>query len=337
MTEEIFRNQAVRFLREALRISKSEGLELRPHWDIDHLCYRTASLEEYESLCRALLDFSNCLIESPVNGRLISTFKLFEPLFVEGWRVDLIEVPAPKPGRPAQSGFEHFEVVCDEPFEDLQTRFSHLKWDQRGLEKLWNQELEANFSNFAIKFHHLSLESVVTLESQSQVFSALMESRVLEKLKTLKPLIAGTFPLGIFTEASDFDILGSSSNLDEAETLIKDACHHHLNFELKRSLIKGQPSLICDFIFAGIKFEIFVQETPAVEQTGYRHFLIEERLLKWGGDSLREKVQNARREGLKTEPAFGKALSLLSDPYEELLDLQKKSHSTLAETLRRSN
>lgn len=51
-----------------------------------------------------------------------------------------------------------------------------------------------------------------------------------------------------------------------------------------------------------------------------RHFLIEVRLLDLFED-LKSRVIELKRSGLKTEPAFAKALGLAGDPYVAILKL----------------
>src|SRR5688572_24624553 len=103
--------EAAVFLKELFARLESTGLDLR-FWSIDHLCYRTASLERYEVLKRELLPVAEQLAEAEVNGRPIAVFKLKTPLRWERFLIDLIELPAPKPGKPKAEGFEHAEVVC---------------------------------------------------------------------------------------------------------------------------------------------------------------------------------------------------------------------------------
>src|SRR5690606_16205825 len=96
------------------------------------------------------------------------------------------------------------------------------------------------------------------------------------------------------------------------------------------------PTLLTTFSYHDIGFEVFWQSTASVKQRGYLHFLIEERLLKIGGNSFVEKVKKARMNGLKTEPAFTKVLGLSGDPYEELLIILKKSNQELKALLRKA-
>lgn len=236
--------EAKTFLEKLGQDLERNRIKLEPHWDIDHLCYRAATEERYQELKNMFLSFSELLVESPVNGRMISTFKLDVPIVYQDWLIELIELPAPKVGKETAEGFEHIEVVVDEPFAKLQEKYAHLKLDEGGLRKPFNQELEIVLGERNIKFHHISLESVIRFEAKGQIWS------------------------------------------------------------------------------------------PNVGGQEHRLFLIEEKLLKYGGLPLRKKVRNYRKEGLKTEPAFGKALGLENDPYAELLRWQKLSIADLRATLK---
>jgi hypothetical protein len=60
----------------------------------------------------------------------------------------------------------------------------------------------------------------------------------------------------------------------------------------------------------------------ANEQTAWRHFLVERRLLELGGPVFRAAVACERAHGMKTEPAFAAVLRLEGDPYRALLYLE---------------
>jgi predicted metalloenzyme YecM len=162
--EQSIRKQAEEFFAKMNAELKNAGLVLEEGWLVDHLCYRTLSLEAYAAVLKDFAKFSTLLIESQVHGRAIATFKLAMPLPFGKRTVDVIEVTAPKPGKKTIEGFEHFEIVCDLPFEELQHRFQHLNMDSSGLRKKLNPELEICFGERNIKFHHLSLEQVIRLE-----------------------------------------------------------------------------------------------------------------------------------------------------------------------------
>lgn len=329
MQETDFYLQGQHFLESLFQEIKEAGIELESHWDIDHVCYRSDSQENYQELKCSFEAFGRLLVESVVNGRLISTFKLFRPLECNGWRIDLVELPAPKTGKTTQAGFEHIEIVCDLPLSEIAQKYSHLKLDEKGLSKDYNQELEICLGERNLKFHHSSLASVINLELKTKVWQAIGESKILKLLKDLNPLIAGTFPLGVDIATSDVDILVETKNLTDLEGLLKQNYGSCEAFALSRIDMDHLPTLICNFTFNGIPFEVFAQDRPAVKQTAYRHFLIEERLLKFGGDAFYQKVLQARAFGLKTELAFGEVLNLELDPYVTLLNLQKLPSGSL--------
>lgn len=322
MQEPEFHSQAQIFLTNLFKDLENNGLTLRPNWDIDHICFRSDSQEDYESLKQSFSHFGSLLIESVVGGRLISTFKLNTPLLIDDWKIHLVELPAPKVGKIVDRGFEHIEVVFDLPFEEFEKSHPHLNFDKKGLTKNFNRELEVCLGSRNIKFHHSSLESVIQIEKNKKVWDALNESMVLEIFKHHHPLVAGTFPLGIETSESDIDVLMQSSDLASIEKELMTLFSKSEGLETKYLEVDGLKTLLCNFTFKNVPFEIFVQDRAPVKQTAYRHFLVEERLLKLGGNELREKIMTKRQKGLKTEPAFAKALELEGDPYQELLVLQ---------------
>ena len=140
-----------------------------PHWDIDHLCYRVESLERYLILKREISNFSTMLTETLVNGRPIAVFKLDHAIEFGEYRIDVVELPAPKFGKIVTEGFEHIEVVCDVPLTELAEQYAHLNLDTGGMKKDFNQELEICIGERNLKFHLLSLESVVRLELRAAV------------------------------------------------------------------------------------------------------------------------------------------------------------------------
>lgn len=303
-------------------------IKLPVHWDIDHLCYRAATEEGYQKLKNDFAAFGNLLIESVVNGRMIATFKLHEPVFFQDWRIDLVELPAPKKGKSTPEGFEHIEVVCDVSFHELETLYSHLALDKKGLSKEYNQELEICLGERNIKFHHSSLESVISLEKKEKVFRAIMDSNVLAVLKEFHPLIAGTFPLDIDTTLSDVDVLIRCSDFDSLRTILEFQFSGFADFLIREK----EQTLVCNFTYKEVPFEIFAEDVEPVRQTAYRHFQVEERLLKYLGEDFKTRVKGERTVGMKTEHAFAKLLNLQDDPYSALLQLSLMSGSDLAKT-----
>jgi hypothetical protein len=82
-------------------------------------------------------------------------------------------------------------------------------------------------------------------------------------------------------------------------------------------------AIVANFSIDGIAIEIFGQNIPTREQNGYRHMLIEHRILQERGEVFREAVIALKKSGIKTEPAFAQLLQIEGDPYLGLLEYKK--------------
>ncbi len=313
------------FLEHVFAELEKNQVQIKPHWDIDHLCYRVETIERYFVLKKEFSKISTLLTESIVNGRPIATFKLDRPLHFRQWQIDIIELPAPKSGKIVTEGFEHIEVVVDESLEYLSNQYNHIKQDKNGLVKNFNKELELCLGASNIKFHNLSLESVVKLELNSTVWKSIQYSMALDVLKAYKPLIAGTFPLGIANLKSDVDLIIQTNDFQQVIELASARWGQNGGFVFYKMKIDEQDSLVVNFTYDNVAFEVFAQNIEPVKQKAYQHFLIEEKLLKYKGPEFKEKILRIRSKGTKTEPAFAQALNLDGNPYEQLLKLQTKS------------
>lgn len=156
-------NEVTSFLDKVFFQINSANINLNS-WEIDHVCYRTSSLENYENSKAYFSTLGELLIEGDVNGRPIATYKLHEPIRYKNYIIPLIEVPSPKKGKDTQEGFEHIEIVIDISFDEILNRYPKCHFEKKGLSKELNPELEIEFSDCAIKFHHQSLEEVIKIE-----------------------------------------------------------------------------------------------------------------------------------------------------------------------------
>lgn len=314
---------ALPFLEALFQELERNAFSLPPHWDLDHLCYRVADPARYRELRDELAQTERLLAETPVAGRPIASFALTKPIEFRGARIDVLELPAPK--APVSEGFEHLEIVADRDFAEIQAPALPLEPARGpdGAPKTFNAELKLTLGARNLKLHHLSLASVIRLEENARVFDALRASKILEDFRAHGPLLAGTFPLGIATPDSDLDILLRAADLDALAGRLRENFGDAPGFTHRTMEVDGRPTLLVNFRFRDLPFEIFAQDLAPVRQRAYRHFLIEEKLLKYGGAALTESVRAARRRGLKTEPAFGEALKIAKDPYETLLEWQE--------------
>lgn len=303
------------------------GVSLQ-HFEIDHLCYRTSSNQNYEDIKSKFSSLGELLIESEVGGRPIATYKLNGPIKYKDYVIDLVEVPAPKPGRQTQEGLEHIEVIIDESFENFILKYPEIDFNKKALSKDFNPELEIELDNCAVKFHHKSLEHIINIEKNHKITNFLGETKTLEIFKKFNPCISGTIPLGIETETSDLDILFSSNDSQKFLSLCNEHFSHLTGYNCYESEYQGLNAIIVNFTYNDLDIELFMQDKDSFQQQANLHFLIEGRLLKLLGSEFKEKIQLLKQRGIKTEPAFGQVLNL-NQPYQDLIQLHYKSDREL--------
>lgn len=157
-----------------------------------------------------------------------------------------------------------------------------------------------------------------------------MLSGLLADLAAYSPTLAGTFPLGLQIEGSDLDLLCSAPDLDDFEAALRAAlARHSVRLQRLERLSLSPEASVASVAWEGPLLEIFCQAIPVCQQQGFRHMVVEGRLLVAGGPRLRERVLAAKRGGLKTEPAFASVLGLPGDPYAALLELERWSWEEL--------
>lgn len=159
---------AILFLDKIFTHIEQNKIDIKD-WPIDHICYRTSSLENYQESKKYFEQLGELLIESDVNGRPIASYKLYEPIKYKHYSIPVVEVPAPKKGKDTLEGFEHIELVMDANFNEIIDKYPHCKFDIKGLSKELNPELEIEFEDCAIKLHHQSLEEVIEIEKRQNL------------------------------------------------------------------------------------------------------------------------------------------------------------------------
>jgi uncharacterized protein len=336
LTTSDVQNQAETFLSSLFKKMSSHQLELAPQWDIDHLCYRVETSSDYDKYKEAFSKLGHLLAETEVRGRLISTFELHTPIYFQNWMIKLLELPAPKEGKKTKTGFEHIEVVVDSSLEELAQRYPKLDWDRSGLEKIYNSELEISFGSGAVKFHNLSLKSVINFEQRPMIAVLVSELKLLEIFKNNQPFIAGTIPLAIDGPGADVDFLVTFADPKEFIEICKHDFSSLPEFEVYSKEINDLQYSLCRFDYRGVPVELFCSSLSTFKQNAFLHFQVEEKLLKYGPANWTEEVLNLKSLGVKTEPAFAKLLKSDTDGYKLLLDLQKKPISELRSIIRSS-
>jgi uncharacterized protein len=152
------------FLDRVFARLEQNGIDVSAY-EMDHICYRTDSRKLYDQKVLEMCRVGEFVAESFVNGRPIAIFKLLQPYTYKGRTFHLVEIPAPKQGRPFPAGLEHAEFVIDIPLNELVSRHPSLKFNHAGLAKSFNAEVELAFGDCAVKFHQMSLQNIIELDS----------------------------------------------------------------------------------------------------------------------------------------------------------------------------
>ena len=154
---------AQRFLDQMESNWQAQGYVLPP-FSIDHVCYRVDSQDRYLALKAYLEKEHTLLIESEIAGRPIATFQLKEAWLWKDQKIEVLELPAPKPDTLYAEGFEHFEVVVADSLEQFLQRYSNLNIGQPRRQDPLNPTLKWTLPRGVIKFHEQALADVIELE-----------------------------------------------------------------------------------------------------------------------------------------------------------------------------
>ncbi|WP_246188044.1 DUF4269 domain-containing protein [Paenibacillus tengchongensis] len=162
---------------------------------------------------------------------------------------------------------------------------------------------------------------------QREAFAVLRELQVMEVLAGYRPLLAGTVPLDLQLPGSDLDILCEVYDPEQFMDEARQAFGTFSGFNAVTRTVDGLVRAKINFEAGGWPVELFGQPLPAAQQNGFRHMLVEWRILHLLGGDFREAVIRLKGGGLKTEPAFARQLQLPGDPYEAVLALGKLSQA----------
>lgn len=128
---------------------------------LDHICYRTATLEEYLQAKRQLQKMGELLSANLHNGREISVFRLASPIEFKDRTINDFELPAPKLETDYSTGYEHIELVVDVPLRQLVSSHPHLNFNTKHIDQAENPSIKLNFRAGSVKFHRQALWEVL--------------------------------------------------------------------------------------------------------------------------------------------------------------------------------
>lgn len=160
-------------------------------------------------------------------------------------------------------------------------------------------------------------------DKQKQAYAVLTKNEVMTSLKEYDPILVGTIPINICLENSDLDIVCHFLDLNDFKKCLVRKFGATEKFKIWENTSHKLLAIVACFFIDGFEIEIFGQNIPTIEQRGYRHMLIEHKLLEERGDKFRKRIIELKEKGFKTEPAFAFELGLEGNPYEALLGLYK--------------
>lgn len=155
---------------------------------------------------------------------------------------------------------------------------------------------------------------------QVAAYETLSRYQIFELLSAFDPLLAGTVPIGLNVEGSDLDILCYAQEEEFFIAVLNSSFSQFRGFHMRQPNINGKRCIVAGFYADDWAIEIFGQDVPSRSQYGFRHLLIEAKILEEQGTSFRQELIKLRRSGYKTEPAFCSLLGLKGDPYSALLE-----------------
>lgn len=141
-------------------------------------------------------------------------------------------------------------------------------------------------------------------------------------LQDFDPIVVGTIPIGIDIDSSDLDIICFWQDQHFFNQKLADNFMIFEAFQIRAVTISNESTTVANFRVDHLEFEIFGQNVPSKSQFGYRHMLVENKLLLERGEDFRQEIINLKQQGYKTEPAFAKVLGMEGDPYQALLKLE---------------
>lgn len=161
-------------------------------------------------------------------------------------------------------------------------------------------------------------------ERQQRAYQILSKYHLFEKLKEYSPVLAGTIPIEIDIEGSDLDIICEVDMRFEedflADLMKSKYIPNHKEIKVNHLVLDGEKCITLNFMLEEFPIEIFGQNKPSTDQNAYRHMIAEYKILQERGENFKQKIIELKKQGMKTEPAFGLLLGL-ENPYEDLLKM----------------
>jgi hypothetical protein len=168
---------------------------------------------------------------------------------------------------------------------------------------------------------------------QQNAYKVLKELDIFNVLRKFDPILVGTIPINIDIENSDLDIVCEVYDFKEFQKIVENKYSMFSKFHISNNSTDNETILTVNFYVENIEIEIYAQSLNSCKQNGYRHMVVEDRILRLGGERTREEIVILKKSGLKTEPAFARYLGIYGNPYDELLKLEEYSDKKIRDML----
>jgi len=148
------------FLDRIFDSLKESGFSMDEFKELDHIAYRTESLENYEKIKKGLLEFSQNYSDKIFGGRPVLVCRLKEPLSYDNFMIEGIEVLAPKGDNKFKEGLEHAEFITKTTLSEFREKHNNISFNLDAYAREDNPELIVELKDCAAKFHMQSLLEV---------------------------------------------------------------------------------------------------------------------------------------------------------------------------------
>src|SRR5262245_58889810 len=116
-------------------------------------------------------------------------------------------------------------------------------------------------------------------------------------LAPFKPVVVGSYPLGVQTETSVLDVICETADRAAFEHALRASFAHAPGFTVRR--IASVRVAVASFTIDGLAVEVVGQSLPTYEQPAFRHLVVEARLLRLAS-ALRDDVIARKSAGAAT-------------------------------------
>lgn len=168
---------------------------------------------------------------------------------------------------------------------------------------------------------------------QKTAHKVLSELNIFKILSSFNPILVGTIPIEIDIVGSDLDIACEVYDFDHFLIFIDDYFASFDDYKSRFDSDCENQFAVANFMFKDFEIEIYARSVATEKQNGYRHMILEDRILKLAGEDFKKDIIKLKNTGMKTEASFAKLLNLYGDPFEELLKLEELSDEEIINLL----